>query len=360
MLSFMLSEIWLAKDSSAAFYLLPFRSWELLLGSVLAIGTLPELKGKTAKQILSFVGMLFVLIAIFTYSVETRFPGFAALLPTIGAFLIIYAAREQETLVGTVLSWRPFVFIGKISYSLYLWHWVLIVMARYYYFLPLSNWHILLLAIASFVLSSLAWKFVENPFRNKKTFGRKFVFSAGLFLMLVVGVSGYVISEFRGFPNRFEPLPEYAKSVFGTNDELRDCIDRQDRLIFDKRGSDDNLKLLAGAVCHVGAGDGPVRYAVVGDSHARSLAFGISESFDNSRINGVIFYQTGCPPLLGSYVEGNSCIDPNKALISYLTQHSEIQTVFLVSRGAIYANGTFYNGESDTIVNLYYEGQSEG
>jgi peptidoglycan/LPS O-acetylase OafA/YrhL len=73
-----------------------------------------------------------VLFASFFYSDETRFPGYTALLPCLGAALIIYAGNAGESLVGRLLGSAPLNFIGKISYSLYLWHWPLFALYRYY------------------------------------------------------------------------------------------------------------------------------------------------------------------------------------------------------------------------------------
>src|SRR5215475_11985539 len=74
--------------------------------------------------------MSMILLAVFAYKHSTPFPGLAALLPCVGAALIIQAGEAGPTLIGKLLSWRPFVFIGLISYSLYLWHWPVILFQR--------------------------------------------------------------------------------------------------------------------------------------------------------------------------------------------------------------------------------------
>ena len=95
----------------------------------------------------------------------TPFPGAAALLPCVGAALVIYAGETGPSLPGEVLSWRPVVFVGLISYSLYLWHWPLLLVNKYEYFssLHLNSWGLLLLMLA---VASASWLLVERPFRH--------------------------------------------------------------------------------------------------------------------------------------------------------------------------------------------------
>src|SRR5262249_35408336 len=120
-----------ARHPSYAFYLPPTRAWELLLGSIVAFAPPPaRLAGRPrVRDLASAAGLAMIVVPAFAYTPRTPFPGLAALPPCLGTALLIWSNGRGEggapTLVGRVLSWRPVVFVGLISYSLYLWHWPL-------------------------------------------------------------------------------------------------------------------------------------------------------------------------------------------------------------------------------------------
>ncbi|TWI54380.1 peptidoglycan/LPS O-acetylase OafA/YrhL [Pseudomonas duriflava] len=162
---------WMARSSpDAAYYLLPARMFELLIGSVLALygARLPAL-GRLASEAVSLVGLGLILGAGFTLSEGSRFPGLNALWPCLGAALLIWAGESHLTMARRLLSLRPLVFIGIISYSLYLWHWPLIAFAHYIE-LPWQAATQIALVILSIGVAILSWKFVELPFRFKYKF----------------------------------------------------------------------------------------------------------------------------------------------------------------------------------------------
>src|SRR5207248_6169363 len=118
----------------ATFYLLPARAWELMLGALLALGAVPAFRTRMASETLAALGLVLIGASMFAFTPATPFPGPAALLPCAGAALVIHAADPQRTFVGRALGVRPLVFIGLISYSLYLWHWPVFVFATYVHF----------------------------------------------------------------------------------------------------------------------------------------------------------------------------------------------------------------------------------
>jgi peptidoglycan/LPS O-acetylase OafA/YrhL len=155
-------------DSSSGFYMLPYRAWELLLGSLIAIRPKaePQSDNHRYRNLASLVGLILIALAMVGYRKSTPFPGLAALLPCGGAALLIATGRSQAGWVFKVLASKPFVFIGLISYSVYLWHWPLIIFSR-----DLRDkipGYGLVLPVVAILLGYLSWRFVEEPFRDRK------------------------------------------------------------------------------------------------------------------------------------------------------------------------------------------------
>jgi peptidoglycan/LPS O-acetylase OafA/YrhL len=160
----------------AAFYFLPSRAWELLIGSILALIPARWIPGnRLARETITYVGLACIVAACLFYTEAMPFPGLAALVPCSGTAAIIWAntlgsGGMSLTSAGVLLASRPFVFLGLISYSLYLWHWPLLTFGNYW-----SLWSLSLtsrpglLAIA-FLLSILSWRFVETPIRRRVVF----------------------------------------------------------------------------------------------------------------------------------------------------------------------------------------------
>ena len=131
--SFALSAWGLERAPAATFYLLTTRSWELLLGAVAAKWILRFPETRWLRETLSIIGVGLIAYAVFCFTKDTPFPGPNAIFPCVGAFLIIFAGMGGPSSVGAVLSTRPAVSIGVISYSLYLWHWPLIAFLKYFH-----------------------------------------------------------------------------------------------------------------------------------------------------------------------------------------------------------------------------------
>ena len=188
------------------YYLLPTRGWELLLGVFAAFylacreesGFSPR-----ADQALSLLGAALILVAIFAFDSETPFPSLYALVPTVGALLIILAAREG-TIVCHVLSNRLFVGIGLISYSAYLWHFPLFAFARHRSLTEPELWLMAALCVATLPLAYLSWRFNENPFREKSKTSRVQIVAfdgAAAAGFIALGLFGAMSG---GFPGRGE------------------------------------------------------------------------------------------------------------------------------------------------------------
>jgi peptidoglycan/LPS O-acetylase OafA/YrhL len=192
-----------SQNATFAFYMLPTRAWQLASGGLLAVlsssaGSIPRVPRVIGGQILAFAGWAslagLITAAFFIDSKETVYPGTAALVPTIAGVLLI-ASGTHPTGPGVLLRLAPIRFIGKISYSLYLWHWPVLILGGLWLAGPLgtlSPLQALALAALAVPISAASWRFVEEPFRR----GRiplprpsRVVF-AGVAVMLVVAMVG--------------------------------------------------------------------------------------------------------------------------------------------------------------------------
>jgi peptidoglycan/LPS O-acetylase OafA/YrhL len=180
---------------SAAFYLLPTRGWELLIGAFAAFYLSKVNRkdfGKGLSEVAGWFGVALIMYAVFAFSKATPFPGFYALVPTIGTVLVILFATQQTT-VGKFVGNKAFVGIGLISYSAYLWHQPLFAFAKQRSLLEPNQFVFLILSIWALILAYFSWRFVEAPFRNKSLISRRrvFLFSlVGSFLFVCVGLFG--------------------------------------------------------------------------------------------------------------------------------------------------------------------------
>lgn len=190
LLSLALAEYVISNKPDAAFFLLPTRGWELAMGALIAFylkGSERDRCTPALHQILSFVGLGLITLAILAFSKETPFPGLSALIPTVGAGLIILFALPG-TLVGRLLMSKVFVGVGLISYSAYLWHQPLLSFTRHRSFTQPHDAVIALILALTFGLAYLTWRYVEQPFRRQDRIAKRVVWRFSLASAAVLSV----------------------------------------------------------------------------------------------------------------------------------------------------------------------------
>jgi peptidoglycan/LPS O-acetylase OafA/YrhL len=309
-----------------AFYLAPSRIWELMLGSVLSLGDFLR-PPRLPAEVLALLGLALLGIAVFGFAPGTPMPGENALLPCGGAALLIYANGEQKTAVARALSWRPVVFVGLISYSLYLWHWPVFVFARYNSFGPLPLAESVVLIALSAALAVLSWRFVEQPFRDRRRFSRRAVFAfagVGIVISMLVGLA---LVATAGLPQRFSP--EVQRILAATKD--RDPRDRTCGGI-----TLDDIR--AGKVCILGDPHARPSFALWGDSHAASLIPVVSAVAADAHKSGYYVGHSGCAPMLDvmtSEQPSLRCARINAAALGLIRQRG-IGEVLVAGRWAYY------------------------
>lgn len=284
---------------SATFYLLPTRAWELLIGSFAAFYLQNRTVSTSAwsNNVLSAIGLVAILYSVFAFDDATPFPSLYALVPTVGAVLIILFA-VRGTAVHSLLSTRGFVSLGLISYSLYLWHQPVFAFWRHYHVLEPTHLQMIFLTSCCLSLAYLTYQFVERPLRLKEFISTH----VQIFTISTVGILSFLMFGFLGnFSNGFYGLR--SGSAIARYDVMRQLAqDRQAAIRagvchFNQRGLHFNLdEFLLNWSCNTAAEEGQPRIAVYGDSHAADKAVALRE-------NGIFPTQLGgadCPLLLHS------------------------------------------------------------
>ncbi len=334
---------WTRIDAAATFYLIPFRAWELLIGSVLALQMIPQVTGRGARNLLSFTGISMMLTSVFAYAPETSFPGAAAMLPTIGTALVIHAGAGGDTFINRMLSVRPMVFIGLISYSLYLWHWPIVVFAKQILINEWTDLEASVILAVIILLSALSWRFVETPFRNRRLFGpRERLFAIFIAVSVVVVSASLSMVFMNGFPARdtAAPMSDIMAADPGWQ-YWKDCEEAGEK------------ETAIPELCSIGREDVPPTFLFWGDSHALSMASAVNLSARRQDAGGLLAIRTACPPLLSIDRAGeSSCHEFNQSILEYVSGRPEIETVILAARWAFSTNGTRYKKESGRSVIL--------
>jgi peptidoglycan/LPS O-acetylase OafA/YrhL len=308
--------------STAAFYLLPTRGWELLIGAFAAFYLSQANRKEFGKGLSDFggwLGVALILYAVFAYSKATPFPGFYALVPAIGALLFILFATQQST-VARFVGNKVFVGIGLISYSAYLWHQPLFAFVRHRNLLAPNQFVFSILSILALILAYFSWRFIEAPFRKKSLVSRRSIFLyslVGSFLFIFVGFFGHLTDgKFYGRINSsISDLDLRAKVNYGLS---IDC--EGDYNVSSNCVTSENPEVM-----------------LWGDSYAMHLAKGFVVS--NPSIRLVQKTVSGCGPFLGiapnspkyarSWAE--KCIAINDQVYEYLKKTQSIKYVVLSS-----------------------------
>jgi peptidoglycan/LPS O-acetylase OafA/YrhL len=302
LISFGVSAYYVGHDPASAFYLPQSRVWELLIGALLAEEIVPLPKPRLAREIIAGAGILAIAAAIKLYDPSTPFPGVAALLPCIGVAAVIMVGSAGETLTGRFLRFPPLVFIGLISYSLYLWHWPIIVYQRIGRIVDTGGPAIIdnaLAVLLAFPIAYLSWRFIEQPFRRVNREARVAPVLGPLAASALVCAIGVGIVATRGLPERFSPhaiqLADYLD--YDPADDMRMGV----CFLYGKfQFTDFDRDVCMHRV------NGHAAYMLVGDSHAGDLYPGLEAVYGE---DADILQATaaGCKPLLRDAGSATPC-----------------------------------------------------
>lgn len=332
LVSLIYAQIALEHAPRHAFFLLSSRAWELLAGALLALAPLPRVSARVGGG-LGVLGLAALVLPIFLYDRNTVFPGVAAIPPVLGAALLIFSGRYAAAAPAARLLALPgLVYVGRISYSLYLWHWPLLALVFIYRGRALTPLLALAVIAVAVALSALSLRYVETPLRSPSILGgrRGARFAAAGGVMAFAAVLALAIQVRDG---RIWPLSErglQAEAAMRGGHGLSICKTNADFM----RGT---------ASCLVEPPGGrPGQYDVLvwGDSHAHAAFQGFAELLAREGVGSRLLTLSGCPPLVGVVTprfgdEAPECAAFNSAVMAEIRK-ARPKLVVLVSRWALW------------------------
>lgn len=312
------------------------RAGELLIGGIIGILSVQQSSSDNnqtpnlfIKNCLSITGFLMMVLSIIFLSEKRLFPSFWAIIPTVGTALVI-SCYDKRTVIAKLLSIKPLVFIGTISYSLYLWHWPIIVLTKLYLFVDNLTTIIQYLGIIILIIGFSLFSFylVERPCRkHRRSF--KFSFFTYYLIPFVIIGGGYYVQNKTQFLNFRYSSEQYKDYVDLNTEALNDAAS-------DKCNSQfPNWTKFTDNPCNIYENDDQDSIAIIGDSHAGHLYYGLRRNLKN----GVLVFPASCALPFYNMSDTNEN-DPyfqvrykNTELINsaydYVIKNEKITTVFL-------------------------------
>ena len=320
--SFALSWMQLGRYPAYDFYLLHTRAWELAAGVGLAIlyemrRSRPFFASALAANGASVAGVALIAAPLFLLNSNSPFPGPAALPSVLGTALLI--ATENSWINRRLFSLAPVVFIGRVSYSWYLWHWPLLTFLRILYGEPLPLSYGLAAAVVSLLLAIATYYFVEQPFRASKRQALPLILRY-VAVSAALGVIAFAVVATGGLRSRY---PQVARV-----EAAREALAANPCLVL--YGSSQPSRA---AVCNRNA---PSTIVLWGDSHAASLGLAMGEIAADHGFGLLQMTKSNCPPLVGvgrsstmQVSQAEECIKFNQNVIQRITSDSSVKTVIL-------------------------------
>lgn len=292
------------KNSKTAYFLLTSRAWEMLLGG-LAFLYPWTFKHKLKQVITQCLGLILIIGSYFLVSKDTAWPGYLALVPVFGAYLILISHYQHNPLINNPL----FNAIGKWSYSIYVWHWPLVVLGFYF---AIENWWIYGIPL-SILMGFLSYKFIEQiRFPRYQSWKQVYKVSP-VYLALLVFMSGMAVKKTNGF--QFHYPDQVIEWTTPHSTELpQKCT---------SLGAEGKLSL-----CHIGNSNN-VKAIIVGDSHTGTVISSMTQEMDLEQEGLVSLATPGCPFIPNAHFNHSYdwCTAANETRYQYLAKHPDTPVV---------------------------------
>jgi hypothetical protein len=329
-LSFFFATFELKTHPAFVFYILPARAWELGVGVALAAAELNRkrytLSGLRA-QVSSLAGLVSMLAPMFLLSYARPFPGSAALPSVLGTALVL--AAPVSWINRRLLSTPPLVFVGRVSYSFYLWHWPLLAFTRIFYGDRLSPTIATVVVGASFVAATLSYFLIEQPFRKSLRAPVPLLLRYAAVTIVALAACAFLWRS-NGAPWRFPALIRTEANIAKLQADRSECL---------LGGGIDSLFAAPNQypACRVASANG-LSVAVWGDSHAAALAPGLRAASIAQGYGFVVLSKSSCLPLIGASEynprvphEEVDCVQFNRKVLNLLKADHAIRIVALVA-----------------------------
>ena len=309
------------------FYLIFSRGWELLFGSLIALLSLHERKIKRIwREALGLIGLVLIGYSIIFFDKTTPFPSIYGLIPVVGTCLVIIAT-DATSLLGRFLSHKFLVFIGLLSYSLYLWHQPILAFIRLKTIGEPSIIMIFGAILATFIAAYLSYMYVERPFKNKTRFPRVLIFRFSFLAIIFVTSFGLIGSLSDGFPDR---LQQHVNLDSIQASYLRDkCHTKGKDYLEPKK-----------ACRYFGKN---VEWATFGDSHMVETTLALANILEPSGEGVLHLSFSGCPPALYFDTVKLGCSDWISESLEYLKADQSIKNVLVGFRYSSFLFGAQTN-----------------
>ena len=314
------------------FYLIFSRGWELLFGSLIALLSLPEKDIKNSwREILGFTGLALIVYAVVFFDQSTPFPSIYGLIPVLGTCLVIIATNTSS-LIGRFLSHKILVYIGLLSYSLYLWHQPILAFIRLKTIGEPSTLVVLTAILATFIAAYISYTFIEKPLKNKQRFPRQFIFQSSLIAIIATTSIGLAGSLSGGFPGRFDPHIN-LESIQSSHLRER-CHTKGKNYLKPEKA------------CRYFGED--VQWATFGDSHLVETTLALAEILQPSGQGVLHLSFSGCPPALYFATERLGCSNWIEESLEYLEAEQSIKNVLVGFR----YSSVLFGGQTNDYPNL--------
>ena len=323
--SLMLSVWLLNRDAPLAFYSAFSRTFELMTGSLLAATSGRFLLTRAVREVMAAAGVATILSACLFMSAKTPFPGLAALPPCVGAALLIAAGQEGLTWTGKLVAIKPLRWFGALSFSLYLWHWPVLVFTRHLVLGEPQHWHVVLAVAVAIVLAYMSLKWVEGPVRRAALGQRSLLAIAALCISATLAVSWLLAERTQHLQALSDRQTQLYAAASDVSPKRRQCHGGQSvRIAYNDR-------------CLFGDTSAQRQTAVWADSHGVELAFALGE---RGKVQGFAVAQitsSSCPPSPGYRLHADStCLAHNDAMLTALVSDPRVDRVVLAARFGVY------------------------
>jgi len=344
LVSFALFQVNAAGNHAYAFYMPHARAWELLIGALLALTIDGVTLSPRLAQVLAGLGAAGIAASAFLLSETAPYPGIATLIATLGTAAVIFACNSQKTLVSSVLSLKPVVWIGLISYSLYLWHWPVLSFARIQAPTEPNAIAISVLLVGSGALAWFSWRYVETPFRGRagefRVPVRAALAGAAGILVVIAGV-GLSIKAGHGWPWRLDETSRTVYAQMATGNPLRARCDGTENIFREDDFCGFGRPRQEGQSYDV---------AVFGDSNADHFVPMVARLAEQQGLSGRQVTQSTCAPLFGVWRmrqpewRENSCLEYQQGIIAFVQANPGLKLAILSANWSSYQGILGNNG----------------